>query len=94
MNKRFLEDFITALTRQIGETRKPVLSSLKDNVPGAVVTDYNYSSDNGRISEELDVEFVDHSRISVVIVRKLCTLEIVFDPSDPDTMQTRTFHLA
>ena len=51
MNKRFLEDFITTLTRQIGETRKPVLSSLKDNVPGAVVTDYNYSSDNGRISE-------------------------------------------
>lgn len=94
MNKRFLEDFITTLTEQISKTRKPVLSSLKDNVPGAVVTDYSYSSDNGKISEELDVEFVDHSRISVVIVRKLCTLEIVFDPSAPDSMQTRTFYLA
>lgn len=94
MNKRFLEDFVTTLTRQVRETRKPVLSSFKDNVPGAVVTDYNYSSDSGRISEELDVEFVDHSRISVVIDRKLCTLEIVFDPSDPDSMQTRTFYLA
>ena len=68
MKKRFLENFITTLTREIGETRKPVLSSLKDNVPGAVATDYNSSSDNGRISEELDVEFVDLSRISVVIV--------------------------
>lgn len=46
MKKRFLEDFVTILTKQIEETRKP------------------------------------------------CTLEIVLDPSELDSMETRTFYLA
>lgn len=94
MKKRFLGNFVTALTNQIKETGKPVLSSFVNNVPGAVKTNYNYSSDDGRISEELEIEFVNNSRATVLVDRKFCTMEIWTDVTDVDSLLVREYYLA
>lgn len=94
MKKRFINDFVNKITKQIKETGKLELSSYTNNVVGAVKTNYSYSSDDGRITEELDIEFVNNSEVSVLVQRKFCVLDIMYNLSDPDTFQTRTFYLA
>lgn len=94
MKKRFLSNYVTAITDQIKETGKLVLSSFVNNVPGAVKTNYNYSSDDGRIIEELEIEFVNNCSVSVLINRKFCVMEILTDMTDIDSLQVKTFYLS
>ena len=94
MKNRFLSNYVTAIMDQLKETGKPVLSSFVNNVPGAVRTNYNYSSDDGRISEELEIEFANNCSVSILVDRKLCVMEIWANGTDVDSLQVRTFYLA
>lgn len=97
-----MADAVEAASRSLPEYTEETISNLVDKIIDSQVTEGYFkecpitfkdiATVKAVFKEKLKIAY--HTRISVVIERKLCTLEIVFDPSDSDTMQTRTFHLA